>query len=175
VNITKLNTDHSTDATDILASFEVKGAELSTSDATRIISNAANGNNIERFYPSMTNKSSPIARPVCAHYVEADTVEVTLAIPHHCFDEGSLTRLLNTLHTALDGTDSKLVDLHIPKNILKHFGASNKDVKTLCTQLKAYDKPLFTGQDPWQKSAFIFDVIKGGKGTLDAKVTKVQA
>lgn len=154
------------DQTDILACFEVEGNDISTNDATRLLTDAANGAG-DTYSPTMTNSDVPFARPVCASYIKSNVIEVTLAIPYTCFVKGPLTHLLATINTALIDTNAKLVDLNMPKVALSHFDTTKTDISMLCSQLKNSQKPLYSNTNPYEKSAIIFSVIEGGKSQTE--------
>lgn len=130
----------------VLAAYLLEDTQYSVTEASRLLTSAANGTwqeswmddyvnpeNIQRVYPVLT---MPAGR---------NKLMVHLAFPDGLIESGSIASLVSVLGAAMAGTGAKLVDVRIPPVLLRTFkGPSFDPTFTLGPKHHLKDRPFIS-------------------------------
>lgn len=155
--------------TDILASFEISHTDLSPSEASRMLTSAANGTWIAHPHDSLVKENTPRVKPIFCMQTGTKKVVVDLAFPHTYVEEGSIASLIGVVGSAMAGTHAKLMDIRIPPALVKTFKAPfigrqsilEKSAESLRPLLSVTMRPM-TGLTPRDYSETVYTLLKHG-------------
>lgn len=155
--------------TDILASFEISNTDLSPSQASRMLTSAANGTWIEHPHDSLIKENTPRVKPIFCMQTGTKKICVDLAFPHTYVEEGSIASLIGVIGSALSGTQAKLMDIRIPTALVRTFKAPFNGKETILEKVSSKARPLLsvtmrpmTGLTPQNYANIVYKLLKNG-------------
>lgn len=166
---TKLEKEDYSNETDILASFEISHTDLSPSEASRMLTSAANGTWVAHPHDSLVKAETPRVKPIFCMQTGTKKVVVDLAFPHTYVEEGSIASLIGVVGSAMAGTHAKLMDIRIPPALVRTYKAPfigrqsvlEKSAESLRPLLSVTMRPM-TGLTPRDYSETVYTLLKHG-------------
>ena len=168
-NAPTLEQEDYSNETDILASFEISDTDLTPSQASRMLTSAANGTWIAHPHDSLFKENTPRVKPIFCMQTGTRKICVDLAFPHTYVEEGSIASLIGVIGSALSGTQAKLMDIRIPTALVRTFKAPFNGRQSILEKMSETPRPLLsvtmrpmTGLTPQHYADTVYKLLKNG-------------
>ncbi len=165
---TPVKEDYSNE-TDILASFELSNTGMTPSEASRMLTSAANGTWIAHPHDSLVKEGTARVKPIFCMQTGHKKIVVDLAFPHTYVEAGSIASLLGVIGSAMVGTHARLMDIRIPPALVRTFKAPFTGRQNILEQTADNQRPLLsvtmrpmTGLTPQSYANLVYNILKNG-------------
>ena len=153
----------------IVATFTVDNADISPSEAARLLESAACGTWVSCWTEDYISPNTSKPKAVAARALGSGQTEVDILFPHSMVEEGSITGILSVLGAAVTSTGAKMVDIRVPELFLRTFQGPSFGVQGLRDMTGKYGRPLLSttlrpmhGLSPKMYGRAAYEALKGG-------------